>query len=97
MDTPLKCLLCSKTGPRKGFETFRLTDAERAAIENPLDEYTYCHACWRLLSHPVHGANIISGIAQMHLTRAGVRDASERTEKFKSALISKAQARKNRQ
>lgn len=95
MGTPVKCLICSKKGPKSAFEIVVLSPAERDIVQNPLDEYTYCKACWNLLSDPVHGSNIIGGIANMHLTKVGVRDASERASKFKSALLSKAVARKN--
>ncbi len=96
MGTPsIKCLICSKQGPRSAFEVVVLSETERKIVPNPLDEYTYCKGCWNLLSDPVHGSNVIGGIANMHLAKAGVRDASERASKFKSALLSKAVARKN--
>lgn len=95
--TRVKCLVCSREGLRANFEVIKLTEAERLVVQDPLDEYCYCKPCWRALSDPVMGPNILSGIADMHLSRAGVRDAKERSAKFRTALSSRALSQRNRQ
>lgn len=85
-----KCLVCEKEKDAAVCHIIVLTEEERAHVENPQDEYVYCKPCWRILSDPVSGPALMSGIAQHHLRDAGVAEADTLALKFRQELTARA-------
>lgn len=52
-----------------------------------LDEYPYCKPCWKVISDPIAGPNLMKGLAQTHLRRLGVSNAEELAEKYHTGLL----------
>jgi len=86
----LKCLVCGAERDRERCHVITLTDDERAQVADPLDEYPYCKPCWGILSDPVAGPSLMSGIAQHYLIQAGVQEADGLATRYKQRLISRA-------
>lgn len=84
------CLVCGASKQAAECHILVLTEAEKAILTHPLDEYTYCKPCWGILCDPVAGPALMSGIAQHHLRDAGVQDADSITARFRSALTNLA-------
>lgn len=87
----VQCLVCGASRIKKTCHIIKLTVEERQALrqrgEEPLDEYIYCKPCWKLISDPVAGPNLLKGLAQAHMRRLGVSNAEEIAQKFHSKLI----------
>jgi hypothetical protein len=84
------CLICGVEKNREALHVIVLTEEERAQVPNPLDEYTYCKPCWKVLSDPRTAPALISGIAQHRLAELGVSRADEMAEKLRSKLTDRA-------
>ena len=85
--TKVKCLICSGERNRTACQVIKLTPAEKAATQNPLDEYVYCNPCWKIMKNPATASDLMSGIMLMHLQRLGVSNAKELADKYKAGLL----------
>lgn len=86
------CLICQRSRPRESCHVIVLTEAERAQVPDPRDEYVYCKPCWKVLSDPVQGASLMGGLAQHYLQHLGVEGVSERVTRFRDKLIARSKA-----
>lgn len=84
------CLVCGRGAPRETSEVIVLTDEEKAQLPEPLDEYVYCKPCWKVLSDPLSGPALMSGIAQHHFRLLGVSNAEELAARYRSLLTTRA-------
>ncbi len=84
------CLVCGAEKPRDALHVIVLTEAERALIPDPKDEYTYCQPCWKVLSNPVTAPALISGIARHRLNELGVDGADQIAGRLRAALTQRA-------
>lgn len=89
-----KCLVCERERSKEDCKIIVLTEEEQAQVENPLPEYVYCKPCWKVLSDPVAGPALMSGIAQHQLQNAGVSNARKVASEFRTKLMSLALRKK---
>ncbi len=85
--------MCGRDASQEGSQTFVLTEDEKAKVVDARDEYVYCKPCWSILSDPVSGPALMSGIAQHHLRNLGVSNVEELTARYRAALTAKAKRR----
>jgi hypothetical protein len=87
----MKCCVCSKKIESSACVTLRLSDSEKESVrqmgQEPQNEYEYCRPCFRLLSNPEQGAQLIRGTFQLALRSEGVPDAESKARKYYDFLI----------
>ncbi len=93
-----RCCVCSSPFPDGDGKSFTVDEAEKKVIREkmgavPLDTYDYCTPCWRALSTPKMSARILSGLAETHLNRLGVRGAEKLALNYYANLLERAQRR----
>jgi hypothetical protein len=91
--TDKKCCVCGRLLPKDDGVIIVLTDEERSRVLNPQDEYTYCKPCWSILSDPISGPALMSGVAQHHLRHLGVSNVEELTARYRASLTARAKRR----
>jgi len=84
------CVICGRAAPHGENVIIILTEAEKAQLPDPRDEYIYCKPCWSILSNPVSGPALMSGIAQHHLRQLGVSNPEQAAARFRSRLSARA-------
>lgn len=84
------CCVCRVAVEPPDCQTIELTEAEKAAYPGTPDELFYCRPCWKILSDPVRGPVLVSGLVQQYLRRLGVSNAEQLAAKFESALAARA-------
>jgi len=90
----MKCCVCSAD---RECVVLTLTDDEKAAIramgQTPQETLAYCRPCFRLLSNPEQGAQLIRGTFQVGLQNAGIANAEKLARRYYDFLLSKAKRR----
>ncbi len=90
----MMCCVCSKERPEASCVVLRLTEDEKAAVQamghEPTETYVYCRPCFRVLSNPEQGAQLIRGVFQHTLKAEGVPNHELLARKYYEFLISKA-------
>lgn len=78
----LTCSVCGKPAPSETCKVLRLTPEELAAIRilgEPPEQFTFCKACWKLVSDRERGAQLFKGLMQARMRAQGSRsDLPER-------------------
>ena len=87
----MKCCVCNREWPDPKCHTVTLTDDEKAYIRNNggtvPDTYHYCGPCWKVLSDPLMGAQLIRGTIQSHLMANKVPNAEVLSQLFFKRLM----------
>jgi len=88
------CLICSKDCTENQAHIIKLTAQEREFLlksgSKPLEQYTYCKPCWRILSDPATAPDFISGLVHLNLRKIGVSNAKDLAERYKHWLAKHA-------
>lgn len=88
------CALCgSKLISGSGHTTI-LSEEERAILANPLESFSYCDPCHRLMLDPNSASSLLSNLIAAHLRQLGVFPTLSHIERFKAKLIALASKRK---
>ncbi len=89
----MKCCVCNFERDDAACITITLTEDEKAAIremgQTPENAYVYCRPCFRILSNPEQGAQLIRGVFQQELQAEGMRNAEALASRYYNFLISK--------
>lgn len=92
------CCVCNRNRPRPDCEVVVLTEQEKEAVQKmgqtPEEEYVYCRPCFRILSNPETGAQLIKGVLQVQLRQSGVANAEQLANRYYDFLIAKAKKKK---
>ncbi len=90
----MKCCVCSKDRPKESCVIIQLTEAEKASVQamgqKPEEQYVYCRPCFRVLSNPEQGAQLIRGVFQHSLQAEGVQNAEQLARTYYEFLVRKA-------
>lgn len=89
----VKCGICSQDHERSECKIFQLTEAEKASMADPQDEYVYCRPCYGIMSNPITATAFMKGQAQIKLTQLGVPNAEELATKYHADLLARAKVR----
>lgn len=86
------CCVCGRD--RDPAQTIVLTPEERAAAqrltkEPVADSYPYCKPCWAIISDKRQGAELLKGLLQAGLRRAGVPNADSLAGKYREFVLEK--------
>ena len=73
----MKCMVCGTDHPKDELKIIQLTADEirqllRQGQANPEVQYIYCRPCWRTLSNPERAPQLMKGVLENQLRRAGV-------------------------
>lgn len=86
----MKCVVCRREPSVGDCVTFHLQPDERALWKEQTGEdaeaWHYCKACFRVLSDPTQGAELLKGMLQVSLGAQGVPQANQLAAKFHSGL-----------
>lgn len=85
----MKCLICDKELTAETCHTIILTEEERRITTDPLDAYTYCKPCWKVISDPIRGPILMKGLVQqrMRLLGVSVEAAEALSTEYHRALV----------
>jgi hypothetical protein len=89
-----ECCVCHRPQDPNHCEVIEPTTEEKRVMEtmglNPVPKKLfYCKPCWGILSDKQAGAQLLRGIGEQGLLRAGVIDAERRATEFHRKLLSK--------
>ena len=97
----MKCIVCrqEKAHQEPGWVTFKLRPEEavfmRAQTGENVKEWFVCGPCYRVLSDPIQGAQLIKGTLQVSMSTRGIENADQVATKFYTGLAKLvAEARK---
>lgn len=89
----LTCCLCGRKRDESSCEVFKTSMEEKDSLrkmgEDPKDSYAYCRACSRMMGDPERALNLMKGVVQVRLQRAGVPNAEKLAENFVAKLRSR--------
>ena len=84
---------CGRTVRKEDSHIIELSEEEKAFFRanglTPKRFLLVCPACWELMKHPEHGAQLLKGAQQQVLRAIGVPNAEELSESARKKFLAK--------